>query len=132
MGHCLAEDTYTIRFDDAIMDMPRKYKCIDDTLLYDTSVEGAVWHTYEFLEVCAKTRVLLKSEKFQFCKRVSFVVYHLVWDTYEPSMERLTANRYFRMPLQPSITDVSSWFRLVNQLAPFLVTAPLMAPSGTY
>jgi len=30
MQHCSAGDTYTKRFDDAIMDMPRKYKCIDD------------------------------------------------------------------------------------------------------
>jgi len=83
MGHCSAGDAYTKRFDDAIMALPRKYKCIDDTLPYDTSVEEAFWHTYEFLEVCAETGVTLKLEKFQFCKReVLFVGYHLGWDTY--------------------------------------------------
>jgi len=117
----------------SIKDLPRKYKCIDDTLLYDTSVEGTVWHTYEFLEVCAETGVTLKPEKIQFCKKeVLFVGYHLGWDTYEPSTECLTAIRDFRILAQPSITDISSWFGLINQLAPFLATAPLMAPSGTY
>ena len=32
------------------------------------------------------------------------------------------------MPSQPSITDVRSWFGLVNQVAPFLAVAPLMEP----
>jgi len=129
MGHCSAGDAYTKRFDDAIQDLPRKHKCVDDTLLYDTSVEEAFWHTYDFLEVCAKARVTLKPEKFRFCRReVEFVGYHLGWDTYKPAEERLTAIRDFRMPAQPSITDVRSWFGFVNQLAPFLATAPLMAP----
>ena len=129
MGHCAAGDAYTKRFDDAIIDLPRKYKCIDDTLLYDTGVEEAFWHVYDFLEVCAKAGVTLKPEKFRFCHReVDFVGYHLAWDTYKPTEERLTAIRDFQMPEKPSITDVRSWFGFVNQLAPFLATAPLMSP----
>ena len=50
MGHCAAPDAYARRFDDAIIDIPRKLKCIDDALLYDCNVEEAFWHAYEFLE----------------------------------------------------------------------------------
>lgn len=129
MGHSAAGDAYTKRFDDAIADLPRKYKCVDDTLLYDTNVEEAFWHTYNFLEVFAKAGVTLKPEKFQFCRReAAFAGYHLGWDTYEPTAERLAAVKDFTMPAQPSITVVRSWFGLVNQLAPFLATAFLMAP----
>ena len=32
MGHCSASDAYTRRFDDAIQDIPRKFKCVDDTM----------------------------------------------------------------------------------------------------
>ena len=32
------------------------------------------------------------------------------------------------MPDNPSIADIRSWFGLVNQVAPFLATAPVMAP----
>ncbi|XP_045122674.1 uncharacterized protein LOC123511117 [Portunus trituberculatus] len=129
MGHCAAGDAYTKRFDDAIIDLPRKHKCVDDTLLYDTGVEGAFWHVYDFLEVCAKAGVTLKPEKFRFCQReVDFVGYHLAWDTYKPTEERLSAVRDFKMPDKPSITDVRSWFGFINQLAPFLATAPLMSP----
>ncbi|XP_076058554.1 uncharacterized protein LOC143035571 [Oratosquilla oratoria] len=131
MGHCAAGDAYTKRFDDAIIDLPRKYKCVDDTLLYDAGIEEAFWHAYDFLEVCAKAGVTLKPEKFRFCQReVDFAGYHLDWDTYKPTTERLTAIRDFKMPEKPSITNVRSWFGFVNQLAPFLATALLWRPSG--
>ncbi|XP_066969139.1 uncharacterized protein [Macrobrachium rosenbergii] len=74
MGHCSASDAYTRRFDDAIEEVPRKFKCVDDTLLYDSSVEGAFWYVYDFLAVCASKGITLKPEKFKFCKKeVEFV-----------------------------------------------------------
>ncbi|XP_076043631.1 uncharacterized protein LOC143026747 [Oratosquilla oratoria] len=119
MGHCAAGDAYTKRFDNAITDLPLKYKCVDDTLLYDAGIEEAFWHDYNFLEVCAKAGVTLKPEKFCFCQReVDFAGYHLDWDTYKPTTECLTAIRDFEMPEKPSITNVRSWFGSVNQLAP--------------
>ena len=129
MGHCSATDAYTKRFDDAIMDFPRKHKCIDDTLLHDASIEEAFWHTFDFLELCARKGITLKPEKFQFCRReAEFVGFHLDWDSYRPTDDRLAAIKKFSMPEQPSITDVRSWYGFVNQLAPFLVTAPIMEP----
>ena len=129
MGHCSATDAYTKRFDDAVADFPRKHKCVDDTLLYDSSIEGAFWHTYNFLELCAKKGITLKPEKFKFCCReVEFVGFHLGWEEYRPTEDRLTAIRDFAMPAQPTITDVRSWFGFVNQLAPFLATASVISP----
>ncbi|XP_076050210.1 uncharacterized protein LOC143030874 [Oratosquilla oratoria] len=107
----------------------RKFKCVDDTLLYDASVEDAFWHTYDFLETCAMKGVTLKPEKFRFCRRqVDFVGFHVGWDAYKPTEERLAAIRNFDMPVEPSITDIRSWHGFVNQLAPFLATAPVMEP----
>ena len=129
MGHCAAPDAYTKRFDDAIAGIERKYKCIDDTLLYDESVEKSFWHTYDFLEMCANSGVTLNPEKFAFCRReVEFVGYDLGWESYHPSSDRLAAVRDFPMPLEPTITDIRAWHGLVNQLAPFMATAPVMAP----
>ncbi|XP_068232102.1 uncharacterized protein [Palaemon carinicauda] len=59
MGHCSAGDVYTRRLDDAIQDIQRKYKWVDDTLLYDDSIEGAFWHAYDFLETCSAKGVTL-------------------------------------------------------------------------
>ena len=54
--------------------------------------------------------------------------FHLGWSCYQPSSERLRAIKDFAMPEQPLITDVQSWYSLINQLAPFLATAPVMEP----
>ncbi|XP_063888612.1 uncharacterized protein K02A2.6-like [Scylla paramamosain] len=127
MGHCSTGDAYTKRFDDAIQGIVRKHKCIDDTLLYDSNIEDAFWHTYEFLATCAAKGITLKPEKFQFARReVDFVGFHLGWEEYKPTDERLAAIKSFRMPDKPSISDIRSWYGFVNQLAPFLATAPIM------
>ena len=127
MGHCSAGDAYTKRFDDAIQGIVRKYKCVDDTLLYDNNIEEAFWHVYEFLTTCAAKGITLKPEKFQFARReVDFVGFRLGWDEYKPTDERLAAIKNFSMPNKPSISDIRSWYGFVNQLAPFLATAPIM------
>ena len=129
MGYCSASDAYTRRFDEAIRDIPRKFKCVDDTLLYATSVEEAFWHAYDFLETCTRAGITLKPEKFAFCRReVDFVGFRLDWHSYKPTEDRLSAIKTFAMPDKPTIKDIRSWFGLVNQLAPFLATAPLMEP----
>ena len=127
MGLFSSTDAYTRKFDDVIEHIPRKLKCVDDVLLYDSSVENAFWHTYQFLETCAQKGITLNPEKFKFCRReVEFVGYNVGWESYGPTEERLSAIKDFNMPAKPSITDIRSWFGLVNQLAPFLATAPVM------
>ena len=129
MGHCSATDAYTKRFDDAIAGFPRKHKCVDDTLLYDGDIETAFWHTYDFLALCADKGITLKPEKFKFARReVEFVGFHLTWEAFRPTEDRLRAIKSFNMPAEPTVTDVRSWFGFINQLAPFLATAPVMAP----
>ena len=81
MGYCSAGDAYTKRFDDPIQGTPRKYKCIDNTLLFDSSIETAFGHTYDFLATCAIKGITLKPEKIQFAWRgVDFVGFRLGWD----------------------------------------------------
>ena len=41
MDHCASQDIFTKCFDDTITDMPRKLKCVDDTLLHDCSISDA-------------------------------------------------------------------------------------------
>ena len=129
MGHCAAPDAYTKRFDDIIVDIPRKFKCVDDILLHDSSVREAFLHTFDLLLACENNGITLNPEKFEFCQRaVNFVSYNVGWEKYLPSEDKLVAIRGFPMPDQPSISDIRSWFGLVNQLAPFVATAPIMAP----
>jgi len=129
MGHCAAPDAYTRRYDEAIAGIQRKLKCVDDTVINDYNVEDAFWHAHQFLEMCAMKGITLKPEKFKFCRReLDFVGFHVGWDSYKPTDERLAAIRNFSMPEMPSLTDIRSWYGFVNQLAPFLATAPIMEP----
>lgn len=90
MGHCAAPVAYTRRFDGAIFGVTREVKCIDDTLLYDSSVEDSFWHTYELLETCARKGITLKPDKFKICRReTNFVGFHIGRDSYKPTSERL-------------------------------------------
>lgn len=54
--------------------------------------------------------------------------YLVKWEDYVPNLDLMTSIAKFQMPPQPSLVDIRSWFRLVNQVAPFLSTAPLMEP----
>lgn len=129
MGHRSVSDAYTRRFDDAIQDVPWKYKCIDDTLLYDTSVEKAFWYASDFHLTCTIKGITLKPGKFRFCRReVDFVGFHLSLESYKLTDDRLAAVREFPMPDSPTITDIRSWHGFINQLASFLATAPVMEP----
>lgn len=129
MGHCAVQDAFTRRFDNIINDIPRKLKCVDDTLLHDSSVEESFWHMYDLLQRCADNGVTLRSDKISFCRRsVTFAGYLLSWEEYQPSHDLTRSITEFMMPPRPSLTDISSWFSLVNQVAPFLAIAPIMEP----
>jgi len=129
MGHCAAQDAFTKRLDDIISTVPRKMKCVDDTLLYDGSIAEAFWHTYDFLLKCMENGVTLRPDKFHFCKRsVTFAGYVLDWEEYQPSKDLVRSIMEFTMPTRPTLTDVRAWFGLVNQVAPFLAVAPIMEP----
>ena len=40
----------------------------------------------------------------------------------------MAAIKNFPMPERPTLTDIRAWYGLVNQLAPFMATSPLMHP----
>ena len=58
-GYLASGDAYTFRYDEIIKDIPHKVKIVDDTLLYDSSIEGAFYHTFDFLFQCAKNGIVL-------------------------------------------------------------------------
>lgn len=72
---------------------------------------------------------MLMLEKLTFCREeVDVVGLHLGWETYQPAANHLSAIKEFSMPDQPTITNTKSWYGLVSQLAPSMVTAPVMEP----
>jgi hypothetical protein len=122
-------DAFNRRFDDIIVDVPRKGRVVDDTIIWDQNIEQAFYHTFDFLITCAKNGITLKPQKFKFARReVDFCSYTVGWDGFRPSDEAIAAIRDFPMPDEPTLTDIKSWFGLVNQHAPFIAKASMMTP----
>ena len=122
-------DMYTRRYDEIIVNVPRKGKIVDDTILYDSNIEEAFHHTFDYLRLCAENGITLNPEKFRFSrKEVEFCGFLIGWDGYRLCDDMIAAIKNFPMPESPTITDIRAWFGVVNQLAPFIAKADIMAP----
>ena len=94
---------------------PRQVKIVDDTLLYDPSIEGSFYHTFDFWSHCAKNGIVLNRDKFQFCQEtVLFGGLQITPSGVTPSESMLEAILNFLIP--KTLTDAKSWFGLVNQV----------------
>ena len=121
-------DAYIRRYDDIIKDVPRKVKCVDDVLLHDDGIEESFYHTSDYLMLCAKNGVVKSHAKFQFCQDdVEFdAILTLTKSGVAPLKSMLSAIEGF--PTSGNITDVRSWFGLVNQVAWAYSLGPVMQP----
>ena len=126
-GFVAAGDAYTRRFDEIIKDLPQKVKVIDDTLLYDTDIEQSFFHTWDFLELCARNGIVINVEKLQFCcDTVDFAGLRLTSSGIAPSPSILEAIASFPKPTD--LQGAQSWFGLVNQVAWAYAISPVMLP----
>ena len=126
-GYHASGDAYTRRFDDITANFERVSRCVDDSLLWDDDIEGAFWHTFEYISHCAKNGIVFNEEKFQFAQEnVEFAGFELTTDGYRPPKKVLETIKNF--PTPKSITDVRSWFGAVNQVSYAFSQSQTMAP----
>ena len=128
-GFHAAGDGYTRAFDDRTVDcpMPRKAKCIDDTVLWDATIEDAFWHTVDYLTICSEGGITFNPRKFQFAQdNVDFAGFNLTNTGIKPLQQMLDAIRNF--PTPTDITGARSWFGLINQVAYAFSMAKEMLP----
>ena len=45
-----------------------KTKIVNDTLLYEHSIEEVFYHIWDYLQLCADNGIVLNSNKFKFCQ----------------------------------------------------------------
>ena len=132
-GFLASGDAYTSRYDDIIKDIPRKVKCVDDTLLYDTCIEDAFYKFYrawDHLQLCWDKGIVLNPDKFQFCvDTANFAGLRITPTGISPSEPLLSSICDF--PIPKDITDARSWFGLVNQVAWAYSISPIMQPFRT-
>ena len=107
--------------------MTRLVRCVDDSLLHDNNLEEH-WHrVIEFLEVAGNAGVVLNPDKLQFAQMtVDFAGFRITEDTVEPLPKYLDAIRDY--PTPKNITDIRSWFGLVNQVSHYSQLRDLMEP----
>jgi len=126
-GFHAAGDGYTRCFDDITVDVLRKTKCIDDTILWDDDITKSFWHTIDYVALCAENGVVFNPKKFQFArKEVEFAGFSITETGIKPSKSLLDAILNF--PTPANITDARSWFGLVNQVAYNISSSSMMQP----
>ena len=115
-GYAATGDAYTRRLNDIVADIERKAQCIDDTCLWDDSIADAYSHAVEWLDKCAKNGITLNPEKFVFAAdTVEFAGFEISAGSVRPCQKSLQAILDF--PTPGNITDMRSWFGLLNQVA---------------
>ena len=115
-GFHAAGDAYTRRFDDITVDMPWKSKIVDDSILWDDTVNDAFWHTVDYITQCSQNGIIFNPSKFKFaCDIIDFGGFTITPSGIRPSNSITDAILNF--PVPTDITGVRSWFGLVNQVA---------------
>lgn len=126
-GYIASGDGYSRRYDEIVADLPRKTKCVDDTLLWADSIEESFFQAAQWLDICGRNGITLNPDKFEFCQEeVEFAGFTVTMDNVRPCSKYLRAIRDF--PTPRSITDIRSWFGLVNQVSYAFSMANRMRP----
>ena len=126
-GFLASGDGYSRRFDEIISDIKQKTKIVDDTALWDSNLETHWWRMIEFIERLGQNGIILNKEKFQFAQRsINYAGFRITETQIHPQEKFLNAIREFPTPTK--ITDVRSWFGLVNQISHYSQLTELMHP----
>ncbi|KAK3875649.1 hypothetical protein Pcinc_019503 [Petrolisthes cinctipes] len=127
MGFLASQDAYTQRYDAIITDVPRKTKCVDDTIMWDTDLKEHWWRVIDYLELLGRNGVILNPAKFQFAStEAEFAGFQITKTGVKPLPKYLNAIATFPRP--SNITDFRAWFGLVNQVSHYGRTTDMMAP----
>ena len=126
-GYVSSGDAYTRRFDEIAMDVPNKTQCVDDTLLWSNNIEEAFFQAVQWLDLCGRNGITLNPEKFFFAEEtVEFAGFEISQKTVRPCPKLFDAIANF--PTPANITDMRSWYGLVNQVAYNFASAKVMLP----
>ena len=128
-GVASISEHYNRRMDEALQGMPPFYrKVVDDVVIFSSSLEEHIQHVREFLSRCEERGISLNLGKLQLAKRsVKFAGFVVSGEGYGPNPQLTEALSAF--PTPRNISDLRSFFGLVNQLASFVDNiAELMEP----
>lgn len=126
-GYIASGDGYTRRFDEIITSFANKTKCVDDTCMWSDTVEGCFHQACEWLDLCGRNGIVLNPDKFVFAQdSVEFAGFEITLDKVKPCNKYIDAIAQF--PTPQNITDIRSWFGLINQVSYYASMADRMRP----
>ena len=116
-GYVASGDAYTRCYDELVADITNKTKCVDDALLWADTIEESFWRAVQWLDICGRNGIILNPPpKFTFAAdTVEFAGFELSLTDVRPCRKFLQAILDFPTPV--NITDIRSWFGLVNQVS---------------
>ena len=123
MGDHVSMDAYNARFDNIIKDVKNVKRCVDDSLLYCKSLEGAFMQASEYLSLMGDNGILQNPSKFEFGKkRVEWAGFLITEESVKPLPKHTKAIRSF--PTPKGITDLRSFMALLQQVAYCYAVSP--------
>ena len=126
-GHTASADGYTLRYYQAVQDIPNKKQCVDDTCQFSETVAECFWQSCRYLQRCGENGIVLNPKKFKFAEDVvDFVGYEIGPDFVRPSRKCFSAIDNLQRPR--TLTDVRAFFGLVEQVSYTCYTSKIMAP----
>ena len=130
-GYIASGDGYSRRFDEIVSNIPNKTKCIDDTLLWSNTLEESFFQACNWLDICGRNGIILNPDKFIFGQTtVEFAGFEITPDSVRPCKKFLQAIMDF--PTPKNITDIRSWFGLINQVSYAFSMTDRMLPFRTF
>ena len=126
-GYIASGDGYSRQFNEIVSDIPNKTKCIDDTLLWTDYLNKSFFQAVDWLDLCRHHAIILNPNKFVFgTDTVEFAGFEITPSNVRPCKKYLDAIRNF--PTPANITDVCSWFGLINQVSYAFAATEHMLP----
>jgi len=109
-------DAYTRHYDEIVAHVPNKTKCIDNALIWSSSITESFLQAQDWLDICDRHRITLNPSKFRFAmESVKFAGFEITSEIVHPCRKYTKAIYNFHTPT--SLRDVRSWFGLINQVA---------------
>ena len=126
-GYITSGALCTCHYDEIIARIPYKTMCIDDSLLWSNSMMESFWQAVNWLDICGHNGITFNLTKFVFTSdTVELAGFQITSDSVTPCPKYLQAILDFPRP--KNITDIRSWFGLLNQVSYAFSMAQRMLP----
>ena len=107
--------------------IPCETKCVDNVLLWADSIEESFFQAARWLDIFGQHGIILKPSKFSFVQdAVEFAGLDITLDSVRPCHRLI--QEIMEFPTPTNITDIRSWFGVVNQVSYAFSVAEKMLP----